>query len=270
MKLGICARLDEIDLIRDLGFDYLESYANAMSQMSEADFAVARRRVADSGLPVSAMCGIFPWGSEGPRFHLFESGSPESFYRDWFRRTFGREAELGVRFSVFGNGGYRRFPATVSYGDACKRLAEVLRWAGEEAAPCGVTVVFEPLNSWETNLGNSLCEGFWLVREADHPNVALLADYYHMARMGEPMSEVTRVGGIRHAHLATREGRHSPVVASNDSIGEFLERLLRLGTCETVSIEAHDSPSLQGSRGLETLRRLLAEAEERIASNPSR
>ena len=236
MKIGVCAGLDRLDLVRDLGFDYLEICANTLAPMTAAEFDSARRRVADSGLEVPATNGLFPWGTEAPRYQMFSSGSGRDVYMDYYNRTFERAAALGVRVSVFGNGGARRFPDTVPYRDACTRVAEVMHWAGEAAAPFGIMIVFEPLRAVETNLGNSLCEGAWLVRAADHPNVALLADYFHMACMGEPMSEITRVGGIRHAHLATRERRLLPVVAADDRFGEFLERLARLGTCPRVSM----------------------------------
>ena len=237
MKIGVCTSLDNIERVRDLGFDYLEGVANALAPMTAEEFSAVRRRVADAGIPVPAMAGLFPWGADTP-YQMFTAGSGRDVYMDYYNRTFERAAALGVRFCVFGSGGARRFPETVSYGDACKRVAEVLRWSGEAAAPFGITMVFEPLRSAETNFGNSLCEGSWVVRAADHPNVALLADYYHMAAMGEPMSEVTRIGGIRHAHLATRERRLAPAVTASDDLQGFFDGLVRLGTCEHASIVA--------------------------------
>lgn len=267
MKIGVCTSLDNIERVRDLGFDYLEGVANALAPMAEEEFSAIRRRVADAGIPVPAMAGLFPWGPTAPRYQMFESGSGRDVYMDYFNRTFEREAALGVRFSVFGSGGARRFPATVPYGDACKRVVEVLRWAVEAAAPFGITMVFEPLRAAETNFGNTLCEGSWVVRAADHPNVALLADYYHMASMGEPMSEVTRIGGIRHAHLATRERRLAPAVTASDDLQGFFDGLVSLGTCEHASIEGGESlnPAV-ATRALANLRAIVAEAEAKAAA----
>ena len=267
MKIGVCTSLDNIGRVRDLGFDYIEGVANALAPMTAEEFSAVRRRVSDSGLPVIAMAGLFPWGPTAPRYQMFESGSGRDVYMDYFNRTFEREAALGVRFSVFGSGGARRFPETVSYGDACKRVAEVLRWSGEVAAEFGITMVFEPLRSAETNFGNSLCEGSWVVRAADHPNVALLADYYHMAAMGEPMSEVTRIGGIRHAHLATRERRLAPAVTAADDLEGFFTALARLGTCGQASIEGGEAlHPVAGPRALANPRRIAAEAEATVAA----
>lgn len=267
MKIGVCTSLDNIERVRDLGFDYLEGVANALAPMTAEEFSAVRRRVADAGIPVPAMAGLFPWGPTAPRYQMFESGSGRDVYMDYFKLTFERASALGVRFCVFGSGGARRFPETVSYGDACKRVAEVLRWSGEVAAEFGITMVFEPLRAAETNFGNTLCEGSWVVRAADHPNVALLADYYHMASMGEPMSEVTRIGGIRHAHLATRERRLAPAVTASDDLQGFFDGLVRLGTCEHASIEGGESTNpAVAPRALANLRAIVAEAEAKVAA----
>ena len=34
MKIGVCTSLDNIERVRDLGFDYLEGVANALAPMS--------------------------------------------------------------------------------------------------------------------------------------------------------------------------------------------------------------------------------------------
>ena len=266
MKIGVCTSLDNIERARDLGFDYIEGVANALAPMTAEEFSAVRRRVADAGIPVPAMAGLFPWGADTP-YQMFTAGSGRDVYMDYFNRTFERASALGVRFCVFGSGGARRFPETVSYGDACKRVVEVLRWSGEAAAPFGITMVFEPLRAAETNFGNSLCEGSWVVRAADHPNVALLADYYHMAAMGEPMSEVTRIGGIRHAHLATRERRLAPAVTASDDLQGFFDGLVRLGTCEHASIEGGESLNPAAApRAIANLRAIVAEAEAKAAA----
>lgn len=267
MKIGACTSLDNVERVRDLGYDYLEGVANALAPMSEEAFSDIRRRVADSGLPVPAMAGLFPWGPEAARYQMFESRADRATYLDYFKRTFERASALGVRFVVFGSGGARRFPESVSYGEACRRVAEVLRWSGEVAETFGITMVFEPLRAAETNIGNSLCEGAWLVRAADHPNVALLADYYHMADMGEPMSEITRIGGIRHAHLATRDKRLAPAVTASDNLQGFFAGLARLGTCEHASVEGGEALHPVGApRALANLRRLAAEAEAAVTA----
>lgn len=258
MKIGICSNLNSAAKVRDMGFDYIEGTACALGGMKEEEFAALRDRLHDVGLPVPSFAGLFPWDGS---YQFFSPATTEERLRSYLRTVFSREAALGGKVSVFGSGGARRFPAEVSYADACRRVAEVMRFAGDEAAEFGIRIVFEPLRPAETNIGNSLCEGALLVQLANHPNVSLLADYYHMAVNGEPMSEVTRIGDIRHAHIAARDGRHAPLVTGCDQFGDFIRRLTALGTCERLSIESgwadfdRDAP-----RALALLRRLAAEA----------
>ncbi len=259
MKIGICSDISRIATVRDMGYDYIECSSAGLAAKTDAEFKEAVRSARDSGLPVMSTNGLFPWT---PEYRFFSETATNDFLLDYLKRIFEREGELGVSSAVFGSGGSRRFPENVSYPDACRRLVEVMRMAGDCAAPYGITVVFEPLRPAETNIGNSLCEGALLVQMADHPNVGLLADYYHMAVAGEPMSELCRIGGVRHAHIATREGRHAPLVAGSDDFLGFFRGLKKLGTCDGVSIESgwadfgRDAP-----RALAFLRGIAAQAD---------
>lgn len=233
MKIGICTSLDNIAKVRDMGFDYIEGNSSVLAGMTPEQFAETQKKAADAGLPVYSFACLFPWS-----YKFFSTEITNQTLADHLKLVFEREAALGGRVSVFGSGGARKFPEGVSYPDACKRVVEVLRLAGDLAAPHGISIVFEPLCRAETNIGNSVCEGSLLVQMANHPNVGLLADYYHMATVGEPVSEIARIGGIRHAHIATRDGRHAPLLAGSDDFAGFLRELKTLGTCEGVSIES--------------------------------
>jgi hydroxypyruvate isomerase len=103
--------------------------------------------------------------------------------------------------------------------DAQERLAlGNLALAAESAWRCGATVVVEPLNSYE-NPGYPLTSSDAALHIADRVvertgvrNVALLADLYHLTRMGEdPVSVVTRhAGRIGHIQIADSPGRGQP------------------------------------------------------------
>jgi sugar phosphate isomerase/epimerase len=222
---------DRLGSVREMGYDYLEGNATVLAGMSPEAFDETRCAVDAAGMPVLAFNCLFPG-----QFQFFDPAVTDATLSAHLRTVFEREAALGGKVSVFGSGGPRRFPEGVPYAEACHRVVSVLRLAGDAAAPHGITVVFEPLRPAETNIGNTVCEGALLVQMADHPNVRLLADYYHMASVGEPMTEIGRVGGVRHAHIATREGRYAPLVAGSDDFAGFFRELQACG-CETVSIE---------------------------------
>ena len=254
MQFGICESFQYLETARDAGFDYLEPFVNELEPLPADDYAALRRRVADVGLPVAGFCRLFPWA-----VRIHDPAWTDDRLRDYLAGAFDRVAELGGKWAVFGNGGARKRPDGVPYADACRRLVEVLRLAGEAGAPRGVTVVFEPLNHGETNLGNHLSEGAAFVREADHPNVSLLADYFHMARAGERMDEIARVGGVAHAHVATRGTRGFPHLDDGEEIPAFLAQLRDCG-CGHCSIESCGNPDVAGEspHSLSYLRRAWA------------
>ena len=90
--------------------------------------------------------------------------------------------------------------------------------AAEAAARCGAIVVIEPLNSFENPeypLTSSDCALHVIDRvraQAGVDNVALLADFYHLARMGEdPIAVIDRhAARIGHVQVADVPGRGRP------------------------------------------------------------
>ncbi|MBR1609218.1 MAG: sugar phosphate isomerase/epimerase [Kiritimatiellae bacterium] len=234
MKFGICEDFTFAEAAASAGFDYLEGCANTLAAMSPEDWAATKKRVADAGIPVEGCCRLLPW-----EVRVFDPAWTDAWFADYFAKCFDRVAGLGGSFVVFGNGGARRRPPEVPYADACRRFVEVLRLAGDAAAGRGIKIVVEPLNRGETNFGNGLAECAVMVAQAAHPAVQLLADYYHMANVCEPASEIARVGGVAHAHVATKAKRLMPQMGgAEDYIADFLAALRECGT-PRLSVESH-------------------------------
>jgi sugar phosphate isomerase/epimerase len=61
---------------------------------------------------------------------------------------------------------------------AWEQLADTCLILGREASKYDITIVIEPLNKSETNIINSVAEGYKLAQQVNHPNVKLLADFY--------------------------------------------------------------------------------------------
>jgi sugar phosphate isomerase/epimerase len=61
--------------------------------------------------------------------------------------------------------------------DATMKVAEIL---GKKAEKAGVFVVLEPLNRYETPVLNTLEQGMEMCQKIGHPNVKLMADFFHM------------------------------------------------------------------------------------------
>jgi hydroxypyruvate isomerase len=92
-----------------------------------------------------------------------------------------------------------------------------LRALAPDAAKAGVTLVFEMLNGFDHGdyQADRSAYGFAVARAVASPNVRVLYDIYHMARMGDdPAKDVTaNLDLIVHLHLAETPNRTVPQAA---------------------------------------------------------
>jgi len=210
MKIGFCAKLDRINEVAAAGFDYIEPPVSAAAAWTEEEFEKYLDAVKNAPIPVPSFNVLFPGD-----IALLSPDADEQAITRYLHGAFARVQKLGGKVVVFGSGRSRKRPETVPYGDAFRRLTEIARLIGGIAAQYGLTIVIEPLNRGETNMINSVAEGACLAAAANHPNVKLLADYYHVAVEGHAPEDLARVGGIAHCHIATLNGRRAPLEAED-------------------------------------------------------
>jgi sugar phosphate isomerase/epimerase len=152
--------------------------------------------------------------------------------------AFQRAQTDGITIIVFGSGGARQIPDGFSKTKAEEQFVALLKAIAPLAAARGVTVVIEPLNKTECNFINSVPEAEALATAAAHPNVAVLADFYHMLRDGQTPDDITRHGAqLRHVHVAEKEKRTAPGVAGDD-FRPFLRALKQIHYRGAISIES--------------------------------
>jgi D-psicose/D-tagatose/L-ribulose 3-epimerase len=99
----------------------------------------------------------------------------------WHKKLIERSAELGaVAYcgALFSHPGHvcRRRPPS----DELARAAENLHELAEHADRMGVRVVIEPMSRFRIHLVNTAAQAVNLVRLADHPNISVNLDTYHM------------------------------------------------------------------------------------------
>ena len=99
----------------------------------------------------------------------------------WHKRQAERAAELGAvayTGALYGHPGVvkRRVPPAVEY----PRTAEGLARLAEFGARHGVEIVIEPMSHFRTHLVNTPEQAMRLIGLADHPNLTVLFDTYHM------------------------------------------------------------------------------------------
>ena len=229
MRIGLRAGLARLAEVQELGFGYLEASVTEIGNMPEEQFreALAVRERLD--FPVPRCNCLFP-GS----IKLLERTLDGAAH--WLQHAFPRLRQLGVERVVFGSGGSRRRPEKMPYAVALRRLTAAARLVGDAAAHWGLEITLEPLRAEETNLLNTVAETAAFAAGVAHPAVSVLADYYHIAASGEPVDDLLRLGGVRHVHVATAQGRRWPTVPE-EGLTRFLQALAASGYDGLVSVE---------------------------------
>ena len=127
--------------------------------------------------------------------------------------------------------------------DACAAtLTHNLRHAAESFAALGVRVMVEPVNPHDVPgfFLTGLDAGLAALARAQHPNLALQFDLYHMA-ITEPdlPASIRRAGAaIGHVQFADAPGRHEPGTGDTD-FAAALAALRTVGYDGAVSAEYH-------------------------------
>jgi D-psicose/D-tagatose/L-ribulose 3-epimerase len=99
----------------------------------------------------------------------------------WHQRQLDVAAELGAvayTGALYGHPGtvQRRRPPVDEY----PRTAEGLHALAEYGSAMGVEVVLEPMSHFRTHIANTPAQAMRLIEMADHANLRLLLDTYHM------------------------------------------------------------------------------------------
>ena len=232
MKFGICTSIENINLLAEMGFDYIECGVSKLASLSEEEFASWKEQAEKASIPVSCFNVLFP-----KDIKLIGSAYDKEATVEYLNKALSRVQAMGGTTVVFGSGGARKRPEDVDFFVAYRQLVEVTKVIGEVAAKYGVTIVIEPLNRGETNTINSMAEGAQLAADVNMPNVKLLSDFFHVAKDGEPVEDVVRIGEFAHIHIASGKGRLYPLPEQDEQYALYFQCLKKIGYDGRVSIE---------------------------------
>ena len=225
MKFGICTSIDNLETAARLGFDYAELAVTAVHGMTEEQMIVLE----NSPIPLESFNVLFP----GDFQLITREDEPIQQYLD---EAFSRIRRIGGRLVVFGSGGARRIPEGVTYREAFRRLMHVARMIGDAAKAYGLEVAIEPLRYGETNVINTLSEGAALAAAADHENVGLLADSYHVWSNKEPVTRIEVIKDFKHIHICSSD-RKTLREEELPLYREFIGELKKAGYTGRISVE---------------------------------
>jgi sugar phosphate isomerase/epimerase len=116
-------------------------------------------------------------------------------------------------------------------------LVELLKDLGGYAEEVGNIVLLEPLNRYETHFIKTLNNGVEICKRVGSPNVAIMADFFHMSLEERNIPESIEAAGeyIRHVHLADST-RELPGYGHTDFADGFAA-LRRIGYRDYMALE---------------------------------
>ena len=259
MKLGICSHPQDLSVLSELPFDFIEGNVQGflVPEKPEADFAPQAAAARASLRPLTSANCFLPGDLKvtGP------SVDPLRLAR-YAETAFARAQSIGLTTIVFGSGGARQVPEGWSQAKGFEQFVEALLVCGPLALKHGITLVVEPLNRGECNLINTVDEGAEAVRRAGQPHVRLLVDIFHMLRNDETPDAIARHAElITHSHIAEKAERTQPG-ARGDDFRPFLRALRQARHCRRLALECKWEPDIQTALvpSLSALRRQLADA----------
>ena len=235
MQFGICTSIDNADIVKAAGWDFVEESVGGYLQPGDPDdqWRGPQRR-ARAALPVPACNMLVPGNLKitGPDADLEK-------LRDHMTRVLARASAVGVETFVFGSGRARSVPDGFDRDRAKHQIIEFLRMSCPLAQKHGVTLVAEPLNRGEDNMINSVGQAMEYVRAVNHPNFQCLLDTYHFWLENDSLDVLAEsLPHIRHVHLADRDGRLPPGESKTVDYRPIFRILKSAGYKGRISVEA--------------------------------
>lgn len=238
IRLGVCTSPDNIELVAEAGFDYIEIGFAWLNSLSEEDYQALLEKVRASKIAVEASNGMLPG-----TLKVVGPDADEAEIRAYLDKTFRRGSELGIRVVIFGSGASRSVPEGFPQDEAWRQIARYLTIVSEYCDKYGVDVAIEPLRRAECNIMNLVTEGTLMASLINHPRVGVLGDTHHMLCGCEPYSAFAQAGKLlKHVHIShsmgNEKGRNYPSPGDDGDYAEVFRVLKECGYDGRVSIEA--------------------------------
>ncbi len=159
-----------------------------------------------------------------------------SFVREMidFGAQFNAPAIIGSMQGSYGE--------NISKQDALNYLTDALEELGDHANTQGVSLIYEPLNRYETNLFNLYLDACELIDQLSTNGVSLLADLFHMNIEEDNISDSLQKGARHLGHVHFADSNRKPVGNGHTNIAPIARTLQEIGYDGCVSAEAFAWP----------------------------
>ena len=198
MKWGCCGDMEQVATIMNAGYEYIESPVRALAigepESSAQPFFDAVKK---SGLSVEAF-NVFV-SAELP---IIGPNVDDVALRAHVDSIVSRVDGLNTSIIVLGSGGARTIPDGWDPQAARSQFLSFCSLAADAVTQAGLTIVIEPLAESTCNFIHTVNEALELAEETGKPEIAALADLYHMHMNDDPIETLAAVAAqLRHVHL---------------------------------------------------------------------
>lgn len=255
--MGITSPLERAAELKACGADFVvEAVARFLvPDRPDAEFEPWREKAAASPLPVLA-CNSF---LRDPRLRCTGPDADHPRVLAFAETAFRRLGAVGGEYIVFGSNTARQLPPGWAKEKGDEQFIALLRAMGPLAAAQGVMVAVEAQRASECNYLNHLGEVVDVVAAANHPSIRVLADFFHMAHMGDAPEELLRAGPwIGAVELAEKRNRTLPGVEGDD-FRPYFAALAKTDFSGRIDLEATGTAE-QVRAAFATVRKQVAEA----------
>jgi sugar phosphate isomerase/epimerase len=254
--VGITAQIERAAELKACGADFIvESVARFLvPDQPDAGFEPWRERAARSPLPVLG-CNSF---LRDPRLRCTGPDADHPRVLAFAETAFRRLRSVGGEYVVFGSNTARQLPEGWPKARGDEQFTALLRAMGPLAARHGIMVGVEAQQASECNYLNHLDEVVAVVAAADQPAIRVLADIFHMMRMGDTPADLARaMPWVGVVELAENANRTLPGVAGDD-FRPYFAALAAGGYSGRLDLEGNGTPE-QIKTAFTTIARQVAE-----------
>lgn len=231
MKYGIWSDFQELELLEDIQFDYLELKFRSIATMKKSEFKRLQDTLKSKSFKVLKMNCLFP-----KQYHFMDLGFKEKVYK-FLQIGFMRAQELGTGYVVFGSPQTRYRPKKTTYEQYILVFEDILRFICDIADNYNVKIILEPICSKELNIINSVFEADRVVTQIDD-HIGVLCDLFHMYHMNENFNILQEIDSLSHCHIVNPITRYCPLPEDGFDYAPFLTAVLKSHKIENITIES--------------------------------
>ena len=198
MRIGCCAITEDLQTVREQGYDYIELAAKQLMSLDEAEFRSFLLEFRETGLPCvgfNSVCGE-ELPIVGPEQNL-------DALKDYMKRLCERGRLLGIRSIGIGAPGARRPPEDWPLHRSDEQMKAFLQMACEVAKDAGIAILLEAVNAYDCGYLHHTDHAADIIRELKIGNLGMVLDYYQVKLEKEdPEALGFAMPFVRHLHVS--------------------------------------------------------------------